>query len=141
MSLQKNSLIVASFFSLTLVMTGCAKHEQAEGGNEAFRTEELAAKQGEAARAAVKEPDAKEPATFTATTAPTSGTASTTVATTTTASSGTAHTVANIASASAGSSTPTTATKTDPKSDMAKKDEKTVVKETTTVTTKTETKK
>ncbi len=104
--IQKNALILATALGLGIGATGCAKHENAEGGNQAFKTEEIAAKQGEAAKAMVKEPEAKEPATYTATTAPSSGTGAT-------ASAGSAtNTATATASSTATQTTETTTSKT-----------------------------
>lgn len=84
--LKMTVVIAIALLSATTVMTGCAKHENAEGKG-AFRTEEIAAKQGELARNATPAPDAKEPARFVA-----SAPAATTKAATPEASSATATT-------------------------------------------------
>lgn len=121
--IQKNALILATALGLGLAATGCTKHETAEGGNQAFKTEEIAAKQGEAAKAMIKEPEAKEPATYTATTAPASGTGATTSAVSAT------NTATATASSAATQTTETTTSKTvtaEPaKSDLAKVEPKT----------------
>lgn len=87
MKINASTTLVALMVSLGLVMTGCSKHDEHKAE---AKTEEIAAKQGEAARAANPAPAAKEAATTTAssttvtTTAPATATATATSATTTT---------------------------------------------------------
>lgn len=101
MKVTMSHSLLALMLSLGLITTGCSKHE--EGKVEAT-TEEIAAKQGEAARAANPAPAAKEPAKFVASApaATNSATASTSATTTTTTSTmTTASAPANTATAAA----------------------------------------
>lgn len=93
-----SALLVTLMMGIGVSLTGCAKHE----AKSEAKTEEIAAKQGEAVKAANPAPAAKEAATTTAAPAMASATSSTTTTTnTTTAASAPANTATATAPAKA----------------------------------------